>query len=239
MNVRVLTLLSSNSIEFERISIIFDLRVYLEKYISRVCINEHTVFKTTNGGDLTYHLSISIDIERITNIFDSKWKYCTRNDERMRFKAYFRQFDWIWTYVNQFRFTRISWVLYITRSYIWTYSVQIDERKRFSASFVQFPRYWTHAVCTFDSKIESTRKTHFQSSWHEIDPQNVPLLAFYLTYCCQNHLISLSYSVIMYLVVDKLEKDYLHWLRSRIVHNSLSVTLWTISLQLIVSNCFR
>ena len=80
MKGRVLTLLFAHSIEFERISINIDMRAYLENYTSRVRINEHTVFKSTKGGDLTPRLYNSLDIERITNIFDSKRRYCTQND---------------------------------------------------------------------------------------------------------------------------------------------------------------
>ena len=66
------------------------------------------------------------------NIYDSKWRYCTKNDESKRFYASFRKFDRNWTYFNHFPFARVSWKLYISRSFKWTYSIQNDDYQKIS-----------------------------------------------------------------------------------------------------------
>jgi len=159
-------------------------------------------------------LSNSIDNERVTIIHNSKWRFCTQNDERMRFNTSPRITHRIWTNVNHSRIRsrsvktlhlafvimhipysewrkeafyhigcpirsimkelqsfrtrnedillkttkggvltlvfvlfiafarisiipvleRVSWKLYISRSYKYTYSNQNDERRRFKTS---------------------------------------------------------------------------------------------------------
>jgi len=55
------------------------------------------------GGDLTHRLSKLINIERDTIIHNSKWRYCSQNDEKWRFNASFRNTHRIWTNFNHSR----------------------------------------------------------------------------------------------------------------------------------------
>ena len=105
----VLTLFSqirSNLNVFQSLSILY---TYLEYFTSRVCINEHTVIKTTKGVDLIQRLSIYNDCERITNICDSTWRYCTQNDERRRFNPFFANTIVIERLAIILGFARVFW----------------------------------------------------------------------------------------------------------------------------------
>jgi len=106
-------------------------------------MNAHFVFWTMKGSDLTHQLSNSINVEQDIIIRNSKWRNCTKNDERGRFNALFAILIGFERILIIPVLVGVSWKLYISRSFKCTFRIQNDDRRRFNTSVAQNDQCWT------------------------------------------------------------------------------------------------